>query len=149
MLSVTMYDGLGPTPIAMTARQTASSAMASICASVQDDIAYNMMRMWQGASGLATEDGIVSPAYVVVRPKKMIDSLFASYCVQVRTDDLSVLGLFLLASSNDRVSPGPLPKGVFTADWLNRQIELPQCANSGGLRKCSQISTAPSKLPTP
>ncbi len=43
------------------------------------DIAYNMMRMWQGASGLATTDGIVSPAYVVVAPKDGIDPLFASY----------------------------------------------------------------------
>jgi type I restriction enzyme S subunit len=43
------------------------------------DIAYNMMRMWQGASGLAGRDGIVSPAYVVVAPKKDIDPLFASY----------------------------------------------------------------------
>lgn len=43
------------------------------------DIAYNMMRMWQGASGLATEDGIVSPAYVVVRPKNAVDPLFASF----------------------------------------------------------------------
>jgi len=43
------------------------------------DIAYNMMRMWQGASGLATADGIVSPAYVVVAPKDGIDPLFASY----------------------------------------------------------------------
>lgn len=43
------------------------------------DIAYNMMRMWQGASGLAEADGIVSPAYVVVAPGKDIDPLFASY----------------------------------------------------------------------
>lgn len=43
------------------------------------DIAYNMMRMWQGASGLAEKDGIVSPAYVVVAPKDGIDPLFASY----------------------------------------------------------------------
>ncbi len=43
------------------------------------DIAYNMMRMWQGASGLAESDGIVSPAYVVVAPKEGIDPLFASY----------------------------------------------------------------------
>jgi type I restriction enzyme S subunit len=34
------------------------------------DIAYNMMRMWQGACGLATADGIVSPAYVVLAPRK-------------------------------------------------------------------------------
>lgn len=41
------------------------------------DIAYNMMRMWQGACGLAKNDGIVSPAYVVLAPKPGIDSRFA------------------------------------------------------------------------
>ena len=43
------------------------------------DIAYNMMRMWQGASGLARQDGIVSPAYVVVTPSNAIDPTFAFY----------------------------------------------------------------------
>ena len=43
------------------------------------DLAYNMMRMWQGASGLAGQDGIVSPAYVVVTPSDVIDPTFASY----------------------------------------------------------------------
>ena len=43
------------------------------------DIAYNMMRMWQGVSGLAAIDCLVSPAYVVVTPKKSIDPLYASY----------------------------------------------------------------------
>ncbi|MCA8920139.1 MAG: restriction endonuclease subunit S, partial [Planctomycetes bacterium] len=32
------------------------------------DIAYNMMRMWQGALGVAPVDGLISPAYVVARP---------------------------------------------------------------------------------
>ena len=32
------------------------------------DLAYNMMRMWQGAIGMAPTDGLVSPAYVVARP---------------------------------------------------------------------------------
>jgi type I restriction enzyme S subunit len=32
------------------------------------DIAYNMMRMWQGAVGIAPIDGLVSPAYVVAKP---------------------------------------------------------------------------------
>ena len=41
------------------------------------DIAYNMMRMWQGACGLAKADGIVSPAYVVLTPKAGIDARFA------------------------------------------------------------------------
>ena len=34
------------------------------------DIAYNMMRMWQGAVGMVPVDGLVSPAYVVARPLK-------------------------------------------------------------------------------
>ena len=45
----------------------------------EGDIAYNMMRMWQGASGRAEVDGIVSPAYVVLRPTTMVDSHFAAH----------------------------------------------------------------------
>jgi type I restriction enzyme S subunit len=43
------------------------------------DIAYNMMRMWQGASGLAQFDALVSPAYVVLKPTRDVDPVFASY----------------------------------------------------------------------
>ena len=38
-----------------------------------------MMRMWQGASGLAHFDAVVSPAYVVLEPTNDIDPVFASY----------------------------------------------------------------------
>jgi len=34
------------------------------------DIAYNMMRMWQGAVGVCPQSGVISPAYVVCRPVK-------------------------------------------------------------------------------
>ncbi len=34
------------------------------------DIAYNMMRMWQGAVGVCNISGVISPAYVVCRPQK-------------------------------------------------------------------------------
>jgi len=43
------------------------------------DLAYNMMRMWQGASGVASCDGIVSPAYVVLQPNNDVDPVFAGY----------------------------------------------------------------------
>ena len=43
------------------------------------DIAYNSMRMWQGASGFSPYSGILSPAYTVVIPKADVDSLFFSY----------------------------------------------------------------------
>jgi len=36
----------------------------------KEDIAYNMMRMWQGALGVAPEDCLVSPAYIVLAPMK-------------------------------------------------------------------------------
>ena len=45
----------------------------------KNDIAYNMMRMWQGALGLAHHDAIVSPAYIVLQSSKEIDPLFAEY----------------------------------------------------------------------
>ncbi|MDF1553865.1 MAG: restriction endonuclease subunit S [Deferrisomatales bacterium] len=43
------------------------------------DIAYNMMRMWQGAVGVVPEDGLVSPAYVVARPYPETDSRYFNY----------------------------------------------------------------------
>jgi type I restriction enzyme, S subunit len=43
------------------------------------DIAYNMMRLWQGAVGVAPVDGLVSPAYVVIKPNKRIDSRYYAY----------------------------------------------------------------------
>ena len=43
------------------------------------DIAYNSMRMWQGASGFSPYEGIVSPAYTVVKPNEGMDSLFFAY----------------------------------------------------------------------
>ncbi|MEI6131967.1 MAG: restriction endonuclease subunit S [Bacillota bacterium] len=43
------------------------------------DIAYNSMRMWQGASGYSPYSGIVSPAYTVVIPNEDVDSLFFSF----------------------------------------------------------------------
>jgi len=43
------------------------------------DLAYNTMRMWQGAAGIAEEKCMVSPAYVVVRPKSGVASKLFYY----------------------------------------------------------------------
>jgi type I restriction enzyme S subunit len=43
------------------------------------DIGYNTMRMWQGRSALSTLEGIVSPAYTILKPRKNADALFFSY----------------------------------------------------------------------
>ncbi len=52
---------------------------------VKGDIAYNMMRMWQGAVGVVPEDGLVSPAYIVARPYPKVEPRYFSYLF--RTDD--------------------------------------------------------------
>jgi type I restriction enzyme S subunit len=48
------------------------------------DIAYNMMRMWQGAVGEVPCDGLVSPAYVVARPLPLAFSPY--FAALFRTD---------------------------------------------------------------
>lgn len=76
--SVTMYDG-------MVQRDTLdrnfhdiedAASNKKVC---NGDIAYNMMRMWQGALGVAVEDCLVSPAYVVLAPQKDVVSHFFAY----------------------------------------------------------------------
>lgn len=42
----------------------------------KDDLAYNKMRMWQGAIGRSEYEGIVSPAYVILSPR---DKLYSRY----------------------------------------------------------------------
>ena len=56
----------------------------------KNDIPYNSMRMWQGASGVSSYDGIVSPAYTVLVPNRNSNSNF--YAVLFKKK--SILNLF-------------------------------------------------------
>lgn len=49
------------------------------------DIAYNMMRMWQGAVGVVPVPGMVSPAYVVAKPRPGVLSAYFDHLFH--TDD--------------------------------------------------------------
>lgn len=44
-----------------------------------NDIGYNTMRMWQGVSGVSKYEGIVSPAYTILKPTKKVNSDFIGY----------------------------------------------------------------------
>ncbi|MEL0438260.1 restriction endonuclease subunit S [Phycobacter sp. K97] len=46
------------------------------------DLVYNMMRAWQGAFGVAKIDGLVSPAYVVARPRKGLHSAYFEHLLR-------------------------------------------------------------------
>jgi type I restriction enzyme S subunit len=77
-MSVTLRDGLVRRD--SLERKTDTNLVAGDHLLIEkDDIAYNMMRMWQGASGLAHYEALVSPAYIVLKPTSSIDPLFASY----------------------------------------------------------------------
>jgi len=51
----------------------------------KNDLAYNTMRMWQGAIGVSAEDGLVSPAYVVIKPREGVDSRFYEFVFRTST----------------------------------------------------------------
>ncbi|MFH0982630.1 MAG: restriction endonuclease subunit S [Planctomycetota bacterium] len=89
------------------------------------DIAYNMMRMWQGVSGIAEEDCLISPAYVVCRPLDGIVPEFAAYFLKhpqtVRllhrhsqgvADDRLRLYFHHLASIRVKLPPLPIQRDV-------------------------------------
>ena len=43
------------------------------------DIGYNTMRMWQGVSAYSNYEGIVSPAYTILKPNRNIDAKYFAY----------------------------------------------------------------------
>jgi type I restriction enzyme S subunit len=45
----------------------------------KDDIAYNTMRLWQGAVGVSPSDGLVSPAYVVLKARSGVYPKYYDY----------------------------------------------------------------------
>ena len=76
MLSVTIKRGViqQATLLEGSSKKDGSNLDRSNYKVVQPgDIAYNKMRAWQGAVGISNYRGIVSPAYVVQRPRKVAD----------------------------------------------------------------------------
>ncbi|HGN7350310.1 TPA: restriction endonuclease subunit S [Staphylococcus aureus] len=78
MLSVTINSGI--IKFSELDRKDNSSKNKSNYKVVRkNDIAYNSMRMWQGASGKSNYNGIVSPEYTVLYPTQNTSSLFIGY----------------------------------------------------------------------
>lgn len=78
LLSVSMTKGVYP--FNPSERKDNSSSNKSNYKVVRKgDIAYNSMRMWQGACGVSKYDGIVSPAYTVITPGSNEDASFYYY----------------------------------------------------------------------
>ena len=68
LLSVTMNDGVMQRS-EIEGKDNSSEDKSSYKVVRKGDMVYNSMRMWQGANGISTYDGIVSPAYTVLTAK--------------------------------------------------------------------------------
>ncbi len=78
LISVTINDGIKK--FSELGRHDNSSEDKSHYKVVRcGDIAYNSMRMWQGASGYSQYNGILSPAYTVLVPRNDVYSQFFAY----------------------------------------------------------------------
>ena len=71
ILSISIHDGISDDEIAPEDRDRRVLQIedrTKYKRVAPNDLAYNMMRAWQGAFGAVTVDGLVSPAYVVAEP---------------------------------------------------------------------------------
>ena len=75
LLSVTMTDGVKMRSD-IEGKDNSSEDKSNYKIVYTGDMVYNSMRMWQGASGISPYDGIVSPAYTILKPRIPISNGF-------------------------------------------------------------------------
>jgi type I restriction enzyme S subunit len=85
ILEVSLKTGVQVRSFGKATRKQIMSDLGKYKRAVKDDLAYNTMRMWQGALGVCPVDGLVSPAYVVARPFSGVDSRY--FAALFRTGD--------------------------------------------------------------
>ena len=94
ILEVSLRTGVRVRDFETSKRKQVMSDFAKYKRAAAGDIAYNMMRMWQGAVGIAPVDGLVSPAYVVAAPfdgvePRYFNELFRTAAYMAEVDNCS------------------------------------------------------------
>lgn len=79
ILEVSLRTGVRVRDFENSQRKQVMSDRDKYKRAAKGDIPYNMMRLWQGAVGVAPVDGLVSPAYVVARPNPEVDTRYYAY----------------------------------------------------------------------
>lgn len=85
VLEVSLKTGVQVRAFGSAKRKQVMSDFAKYKRAAQGDLAYNTMRMWQGALGVCPVDGLVSPAYVVARPYAGVEARY--FAALFRTGD--------------------------------------------------------------
>ena len=78
ILEVSLKTGVQVRSFGNAGRKQIMSDVGKYKRAVKGDLAYNTMRMWQGALGVCPVDGLVSPAYVVARPYPGVEPQYFS-----------------------------------------------------------------------
>ena len=78
LLSVTLNDGVIKRS-EIESKDNSNENKSNYKHVLPDDLVYNSMRMWQGASGVSSYEGIVSPAYTILIPKNVYSKFFGYY----------------------------------------------------------------------
>ncbi|MGN6543528.1 MAG: restriction endonuclease subunit S [Aureliella sp.] len=85
VLSVSIHTGVSDTELDehdMERKVTRSEDRSKYKRVQPGDLVYNMMRAWQGGFGTVTVPGMVSPAYVVARPRNALETRFVEHLLR-------------------------------------------------------------------
>lgn len=78
MLAITGTQGIIPRK-ELDLKDNSSNDKSKYLRVCVGDIGYNTMRMWQGVSAYSNYDGIVSPAYTILKPNPSINAKYFAY----------------------------------------------------------------------
>lgn len=136
MLTVSIHSGISDKELADDEmdRKVSRSEDKTVYKRVKPgDLVYNQMRAWQGAFGVAQIEGLVSPAYVVARPKRGIVAKFVEYLLrapaameEIRRRSRGItefrLRLYWDEFKNIRIALPPPEEQQTIADFLDRKL---------------------------
>ncbi|MBC7368415.1 MAG: restriction endonuclease subunit S [Undibacterium sp.] len=92
------------------------------------DIAYNMMRMWQGALGVAPGDCMVSPAYIVLKPRRGVCAEFFAYLFKL-PQSLRLLTATSRGLTKDRLR-------LYFDDFAKMRLRVPEYGEQHRIATC-------------
>ncbi len=135
ILEVSLRSGVTVRNFERSTRKQIMSDHGMYKRAVKGDIAYNMMRMWQGAVGVAPVDGLVSPAYVVAKPMPGTEPRFFDHLYHTSTymTEVNKYSRGIVADRNrlywedfkQMPTPCPPPDEQCTiADYIDREANV-------------------------
>ncbi len=136
MLTVSIHSGISDKELTddeMERKVSRSEDKAVYKRVKPGDLVYNQMRAWQGAFGAAQIEGLVSPAYVVARPRRGIVPKFVEYLLrapaameEIRRRSRGItdfrLRLYWDEFKNIRIALPPLDEQQAIANFLDGKL---------------------------